>query len=39
MNIHPIAIWIKNLEKMRFFYEKYFGGKSIEKYRNDNKGF
>jgi lactoylglutathione lyase len=24
---------------MRVFYEKYFGGKSNEKYRNDKKGF
>jgi lactoylglutathione lyase len=39
MNIEHIAIWTKDLEKMRVFYEKYFGGKSNEKYRNDKKGF
>jgi lactoylglutathione lyase len=39
MHIEHIAIWTKDLEKMRVFYEKYFGGKSNEKYRNDKKGF
>jgi lactoylglutathione lyase len=39
MNIEHIAIWTKDLEKMRVFYEKYFGGKSNEKYRNDKKFF
>lgn len=39
MNIEHIALWTKDLEKMRVFYEKYFGGKSNEKYRNDKKGF
>jgi len=39
MNIEHIAIWTKDLEKMRVFYEKYFMGKSNEKYRNDKKGF
>ena len=39
MNIDHIALWTKDLEKMRIFYEKYFGGKSNKKYRNDKKGF
>lgn len=39
MKIEHIAIWVKDLEKMRLFYEKYFNGKSNEKYRNDKKGF
>jgi lactoylglutathione lyase len=39
MHIEHIAIWVKDLEKMRVFYEKYFDGKSNEKYRNDKKGF
>ena len=39
MHIEHIAIWVKNLEKMRVFYEKYFNGKSNEKYRNEKKGF
>ncbi len=39
MHIEHIAIWVKDLEKMRVFYEKYFNGKSNEKYRNEKKGF
>lgn len=39
MKIEHIAIWVKDLEKMRVFYEKYFNGKSNEKYRNEKKGF
>ncbi len=39
MHIEHIAIWVKDLEKMRAFYEKYFAGKSNEKYRNEKKGF
>lgn len=39
MHIEHIAIWVKDLEKMRIFYEKYFNGKSNEKYRNEKKGF
>ena len=39
MNIDYIALWTKDLEKKRVFYEKYLGGKSNEKYRNDKKGF
>ena len=39
MHIEHIAIWVKNLEKMRVFYEKYFNGKSNKKYCNEKKGF
>ncbi|WP_394993323.1 VOC family protein [Emticicia sp.] len=39
MKIEHIAIWVKDLEKMRVFYEKYFNGKSNEKYRNEKKDF
>lgn len=39
MKIEHIAIWVKDLEQMKAFYEKYFGGKSNEKYRNEKKGF
>lgn len=39
MKIEHIAIWVKDLEPMKAFYEKYFGGKSNEKYRNEKKGF
>lgn len=39
MKIEHIAIWVKDLEKMRVFYETYFDGKSNEKYRNEKKSF
>lgn len=39
MQIEHLAIWVKDLEKMKAFYEKYFVGKSNEKYRNEKKGF
>jgi lactoylglutathione lyase len=39
MKIEHIAIWVKDLEKMKAFYEIYFGGKANEKYRNEKKGF
>ncbi|CAH0996379.1 hypothetical protein EMA8858_02511 [Emticicia aquatica] len=39
MKIEHIAIWVKDLEKMKAFYENYFNGKANEKYRNETKGF
>ena len=39
MKIDHIAIWVKNLEEMKLFYEKYFGMKSGEKYTNAAKGY
>ena len=39
MKIEHIAIWVKDLEKMRSFYEKYFSAKAGEKYSNSKKGF
>lgn len=39
MRIDHIAIWTRNLEKMRRFYETYFHGKSGEKYLNPRKNF
>jgi lactoylglutathione lyase len=39
MKIDHIAIWTKNLDKMRHFYELYFQGKSGEKYINPRKNF
>lgn len=39
MKIDHIAIWTRQLEKMRHFYEKYFGGKASEKYLNPRKNF
>ncbi len=39
MHIEHIAIWTKDLEKMRAFYECYFGTKSSEKYTNPKTRF
>ncbi|MEO1258212.1 MAG: VOC family protein [Bacteroidota bacterium] len=39
MRIEHIAIWVKDLEGMRQFYEKYFGAQSNEKYVNSKKNF
>lgn len=39
MLIEHIAIYCKDLEAMRNFYENYFDGKSNEKYVNTKKGF
>ncbi|WP_223601077.1 VOC family protein [Chryseobacterium sp. GVT01B] len=39
MRIEHIAIWVKDLEKSRAFYQKYFGAVSNEKYHNPVKNF
>jgi lactoylglutathione lyase len=39
MRIDHIAIWTKHIDKMRHFYEKYFEGKSGDKYINPRKNF
>lgn len=39
MKIEHIAVWVKDLEKCRVFYEKYFGAVSNEKYINLVKNF
>jgi len=39
MKIEHLAIWVKDLEGMRHFYETYFNAQSNEKYRNDKKQF
>ncbi len=39
MRIEHIAIWTKDLEKMREFYQEFFGLSSNEKYRNPKKSF
>jgi lactoylglutathione lyase len=39
MKIEHLAIWVKDLEKMRAFFEQYFEGKSNEKYVNPRKKF
>lgn len=39
MYIEHLAIWCRDLEEMRAFYETYFGAKSNEKYINTKKKF
>ncbi|MEH0156814.1 VOC family protein [Limibacter armeniacum] len=39
MKIEHLAIWVKDLEGCRAFYEKYFGAKAGELYVNPKKQF
>lgn len=39
MKIEHLAIWVRDLEKMKAFYEKYFQATSNEKYFNPKKNF
>ncbi len=39
MKIEHLAIWVKDLEAMRDFYEKYFEAQAGERYHNPQKGF
>jgi lactoylglutathione lyase len=39
MHIEHIAIWTKDLEKLKNFYLKYFNATSKEIYHNPKKGF
>ena len=39
MKIEHLAIWVKDLEHMKTFYEKYFEAKAGEIYHNPNKHF
>ena len=39
MKIEHLAIWVKDLEGMRSFYELYFGAKAGAKYHNPKKNF
>jgi lactoylglutathione lyase len=39
MTIDHIAIWAKDLETLRAFYERYFQAKAGEKYFNASKNF
>ncbi len=39
MKIEHVSLWVADLEKMRRFYEKYFGARSGNKYHNPNKDF
>ena len=39
MKIEHLAIWVRDLEKMRSFYTEYFNMKASEKYVNEQKKF
>ena len=39
MKIEHTALYVKNLERERAFFEKYFSAESGEKYLNDKTGF
>ena len=39
MKIEHIALWTKNIEALKSFYEKYFNAQSNNKYTNPRKGF
>lgn len=39
MKIEHIAIWVKDLEKSRSFYQRYFGAVANNKYHNPVKNF
>ena len=39
MKIHHVAIWTKDIEKMKNYYVKHFGCKSNEKYSNKISSF
>ena len=39
MRIEHVAIWVRDLEAMKAFYERYFQGKAGKKYFNPKKKF
>ena len=39
MKIEHIAIWVKDLTRLKTFYEKYFGARSDSGYANESKQF
>ena len=39
MNIEHVAIWCRDIESVKLFYERYFGACSKAKYTNDKKQF
>ncbi|HCW09152.1 MAG TPA: glyoxalase [Cytophagales bacterium] len=39
MKIEHIAIWVKDLERQKLFYEKYFHAKAGDKYTNPKTNF
>lgn len=39
MHIEHLAVWVRDLERMRAFYETYFAATANNKYTNLSKGF
>jgi len=39
MKISHVALWSKDIERLRQFYETYFNAKAGERYENTNRGF
>ena len=39
MKIEHVALWAKNIDNLKSFYEKYFNAKSNSKYTNPRKKF
>lgn len=39
MSIDHVALWVRDLEQMRSFYETYFGATANSRYVNAQKGF
>ena len=39
MKIEHIAIWVKDIERVKAFYETYFQARANQKYHNPKKGF
>ena len=39
MTLEHVAIWTDNLEQLKDYYTKYFGGIPNDKYTNENKQF
>ncbi len=39
MKIEHVAVWTRDLERLRAFYETYFNAQAGAKYTNPNKGF
>jgi lactoylglutathione lyase len=39
MILEHVAIWTNELERLKEYYQKYFGGTSNNKYTNEKRGF
>ncbi len=39
MAIEHVALWAKDIEALKAFYEKYFAARSNDKYSNSSKGY